>query len=611
MITRVKRILVGSPLPTTQAIHERLSKVKALAVFSSDALSSVAYATEEILWVLILAGSGALNLAWPIALVIATLLAIVATSYYQTIHAYPAGGGAYIVARENLGTMPSLIAGAALLIDYVLTVAVSVSAGVAAITSAFPALLEHRVALGLTFILFITLVNLRGVRESGAVFAVPTYLFIFSFVILIVSGLIKIVFQGIPPHSTGHIPPTQPLTLFLILRAFASGCTALTGVEAISDGVPAFKPPESDNAGRTLIWMASILISLFLGITFLSRWYGILPNHEETVVSQLARTIFDDSPAYYAIQAATAMILILAANTSYSDFPRLASWMARDRFLPRQLSNLGDRLVFSNGIILLGLLAGTLIVLFHGETHRLIPLYAVGVFLSFTLSQSGMVSRWWRRRGKRWYIYLAINGLGALSTGVVLIIITSTKFIHGAWIVILLILILLFFFRAVKKHYTLIAEQLSLSGLKELPSVKHQKVIIPISGVHRGVVTALRYAQSISDDVTAVYVSIDPEETAKVRAKWQQWGCGVPLIILDSPYRSILGPLLDFIEEIESQKGPDYMCTIVLPEFIPAKWWHHLLHNQTALLLKAALLYSRERGNLLRVVINVPYYLRQ
>jgi len=469
MLTGIRRLLLGSPLPTAEEVHQRLTKVKALAVFSSDALSSVAYATEEILLVLVVAGSAALGLSLPIALVIAGLLAIVATSYYQTIHGYPSGGGAYIVAYDNLGVWPGLTAAAALLIDYVLTVAVSITAGIAAITSAFPALFPFRVELCLLAIAGITWANLRGVRESGTLFAIPTYGFVFIFLTLIVVGLARLITGTLSPVPAQTIsvvgPGTQALTLFLILRAFASGCTALTGIEAISNGIPAFRKPEADNAGKTLMAMAALLTTMFLGITFLARSLGVVPVEDQTVVSQIGRHVFGHGPLYLALQVATALILVLAANTSFADFPRLSAILARARYLPRQLTNLGDRLVFANGIIALAFLASSLVVLFGGQTHRLIPLYAVGVFLSFTLSQTGMVRHWYRERGRAWQWKAAVNGLGAVATGVVLGVIVASKFTHGAWIVVLLIPAFVWMFHTIKHHYVTLAEQLSLEGL--------------------------------------------------------------------------------------------------------------------------------------------------
>ncbi len=610
----LRRLLIGDPLSTAQAIHERLTKVKALAVFASDALSSTAYATEEIMLVLILAGSQAIHLAWPLALAIATLLVIVAFSYEQTIHAYPTGGGAYIVTHENLGELPGLTAAAALLTDYVLTVAVSVSAGVAALTSAYPPLYPYRVALALFFIGLIMLLNLRGIRESGTIFAIPTYMFIAIMLAMLGTGLYRwyvLKTTGVPLPMPPRIQyeAQQGLTLFLILRAFSSGCAALTGVEAISDGIPAFKPPEAKNAAQTLIAMASLLITMFLGITFLSYQFGIVPNEmtHETLVSQLGRFIFGDgSVMYYLLQAATMLILILAANTSFSDFPRLSSILARDRYMPTQFGNIGDRLVFSNGIITLGLLSSALVVIFQGETTRLIPLYAVGVFLSFTLSQSGMVRRWFKLRTPGWQIKAAINGIGAFATGVVFLVFAATKFIYGAWMVLLWIPIFISFFLAVHRHYQDVARQLSLESTGSPPPIRRHRVVVPIGDVHRGVLVALNYALSISDDVTAVYVETDPTKTEKVLKKWEAWGNGVRLEVLPSPYRSLVRPLVRYVTRIDDRRRRDQVVTIVLPQFVPVKWWHRLLHNQTAILIHAAFLFRREV-----MVTDVPFHLHQ
>ena len=620
MLTSLRRILIGAPLPSERAIHERLSKIQALAVFSSDALSSVAYATEEILLVLVVAGSAVLGLSLPIALVIAGLLAIVATSYYQTIHGYPSGGGAYIVAYDNLGVWPGLTAAAALLIDYVLTVAVSITAGIAAITSAFPALLPCRVELCLLAIAFSAWANLRGVRESGTLFAVPTYGFVTIFLALIVVGLVRLIAGTLSPAPAQIIPVaghgTQALTLFLIVRAFASGCTALTGVEAISNGIPAFQKPEADNAGKTLVTMAAILMTMFLGITFLARSLGVVPVEDQTVVSQIGRQVFGHGPLYLALQAATALILVLAANTSFADFPRLSAILARDRYLPRQLTNLGDRLVFANGIIALAFLASSLVIIFGGQTHRLIPLYAVGVFLSFTLSQTGMVRHWHKEGGQGWQWKAAINGVGAVATGVVLLVIAASKFIHGAWIVILLIPAFVSVFRTFEHHYVTLAEQLSLEGLGPeewvgMASHKTHKVVVPVSGIHRGTLVALRFARSLSKDVMAVVVDVEPQFTASVREKWPVWGHDVPLVILESPYRSTIGPLLTYLDEVDQREPERGLAVVVLPEFVPAQWWHHLLHNQTALLIKTVLTYRRGQTGKGRVIIDVPYHLHR
>jgi amino acid transporter len=627
MLADVKRILIGAPLPSVRMAYERLSKIQALAVFSSDALSSVAYATEEILLVLVLAGTVALGLSLPIALVIVGLLVIVATSYYQTIHGYPSGGGAYIVAYDNLGVWPGLTAAAALLTDYVLTVAVSTTAGIAAITSAFPALAPFRVELCLLAITLIAWANLRGVRESGTLFAIPTYGFVLIFLTLIVVGLIRLASGTLPPAPAEAAPAMenglQPLTLFLLLRAFASGCTALTGVEAISNGIPAFRKPEATNAGRTLIAMAALLAAMFLGITILARALAVVPVQDETIVSQIGRQVFGDSPFYLLLQVATTLILVLAANTSFADFPRLSAILARDRFLPRQLTNLGDRLVFANGIVTLAILASILVVLFGGRTHRLIPLYAVGVFLSFTLSQAGMVLHW-RKMGKdpdrsqegqgwRWKAF--VNGLGALATGLVLVVIVTTKFIHGAWVVMLLIPLFVWMFYTIKRHYLAVAEQLTLEGLEpekwaNLPSRRHRKIVVPVSGMHRGTLAALHFARSLSKDVVAIVVDVEPQVTARVQEKWPVWGHKVPLKVLESPYRSTLGPLLTYLAEVDQREPERGLAVVVLPEFVPARRWHRLLHNQTAELIKKALLYRREHLDKDRVIIDVPYHLR-
>jgi amino acid transporter len=666
MVTSIKRVLVGSPLRTEQAAHERLSKKTALAVFSSDALSSTAYATEEILLVLAAAvafGQGnAFRYVVPISMGIAALLVIVATSYRQTIHAYPTGGGAYIVAKENLGTNAGLVAGASLLVDYVLTVSVSIAAGVAAITSMvqgtrFAWLDEHKVLLCLVFIAFIAVANLRGVRESGALFATPTYAFLVCFLFMIGYGLVHyFTVGGAAPVSEAEALKVaegykfQPVSLFLILGAFSNGCAALTGIEAISNGVPAFKQPEARNASRTLVVMAALLTTMFLGTSVMAWLYGVHPHESETVISQFGRIIFTGPLAwfYYVVQITTALILVLAANTSFADFPRLASLLARDRFLPRQFANRGDKLVFSNGIAILALFSSVLVIAFGGDTSRLIPLYAVGVFLSFTLSQAGMVRHWLAERGRgreanaadgrvkndngrkplpdamlaasddihiskfvedevtspaNWKKSILINGLGAIATFVVLCVFIITKFIHGAWIVVVIIPLLVLMFRSIHKHYVGVAKQLSTEGLVRLQEIRNT-VIVPISGIHRGVITALQYAKSISNDgVKAVYVDLDEDATRKLREKWERWGSGVELVVLQSPYRSLTRPLLRYIDRMRL-KGSEDFVTVVLPEFVPARWWQQLLHNQSSLLLKGSLLFKK-----CVVVVSVPYHL--
>ncbi len=614
MLTDLKRLVIGNPLETARQHHERLSKKVALAVFSSDALSSVAYATEEILHVLVGVGIAALTLAMPVAIAIAVLLIVVAFSYRQTIKAYPHGGGSYIVGKDNLGTLPSLTAGAALLIDYVLTVAVSLSAGVSAIVSAFPALDDYRVYIALIFVALLTMANLRGLREAGAIFSVPTYAFLVTILFLLIVGAYRYVTGQIVPVSTPERLATLQSTsgslgLVLMLKAFAAGCTALTGIEAISDGVPAFKKPEWVNARATLTAMAGLLTAMFLGITFLAQQYRSLPpeaGYPETVLSQIGRGVFGGRGlAYGVLQATTALILVLAANTAYSDFPRLISFLARDRFLPRQLGSLGDRLVFSNGIIVLAIAAGVLVVLFDATVTALIPLYAVGVFTSFTISQAGMVQRWRRLREPGWRQGMIVNGLGALTTLVVLVVIISEKFFLGAWIVLLLIPLIILMFLAIHAHYVNAAKQLSLEGLVPPPPLRNT-VIVPVSTLHRGTVNAIKYAESIAPGhVTAVHISMDPEQTRRLQERWPDWGGDVPLVILDSPYRSLVRPLLHYIEEVD-QRWDNDMVTVVLPEFVPAKWWHHLLHNQTSLVIKGALLFRKNK-----VVTSVPYRLER
>jgi len=603
-LTGLKRLLVGSPISTAHAEHERLSRVTGLAVLSSDALSSVAYATEEILRVVMVGGAAALSLATPVGVVIALLLLIVAFSYRQTIFAYPSGGGAYLVAKDNLGDTPALVAAAALLIDYTLTVAVSIAAGVAALTSAFPSLHVSRVELSLIFMVVLAVGNLRGIRESGRIFSVPTYFFIGGILILLGIGAWR-AFTGnlvpVPDHAAAL--PVHELGLFVILTAFANGCTAMTGVEAVSNGVPAFRKPESRNAAYTLVVMAVLGVTMFMGITLLAHAYQVVPNDTETVVSQIARAVFGGRGwAYYTIQAGTMLILVLAANTAYADFPRLASIVSRDRYLPRQFMNQGDRLAFSNGIVVLSTCAGILLVLFGGDTHALIPLYMIGVFVSFTLSQFGMVIHWRRMREPGWRTSAVINGFGAIVTAIVLVIVATTKAAEGAWIIILLIPALVVLFRATRQHYDHVASQLSLHEFTQLPKLKNI-VLLPLSGVHRAVLQALHYAHTLSDDVRALYVATDPQSLAIVRAEWEQWGEGVPLVVLDSPYRSVLEPLINYINDLEARE-PEAYVTIVLPEFVPARWWQHLLHNQRALILKGTLLF---RPN--TVVTNVPFHL--
>ena len=603
---QVKRLIVGAPIPSHLAHHERFSRITGLAILSSDPLSSVAYATEEILRVLTVGGVAALSLVTPIGAVIATMLAIVVFSYRQTIHAYPSGGGAYIVAKENLGRLPSLLAASSLLIDYVLTVAVSIAAGVAALTSARPEWHLSPVLVCLGFVIILMLGNLRGIRESGRLFAGPTYFFIVSILLMVAFGAIRYLtgtLHPVPMAEHGLPPGTTALPVFVLLTAFSNGCTALTGVEAVSNGVPAFRPPESRNAAQTLVAMAVLSISMFVGITLLAHAYGIVPNDTETVVSQIARATFGGRGwPYYAVQTGTMAILVLAANTAYADFPRLASILARDRFLPRQFMNQGDRLAFSNGILILSALAAALLAVFGGDTHSLIPLYMIGVFVSFTLSQAGMVIHWRKLGEPGWRSSAAINGFGALVTGVVLVIVATTKAAEGAWIIIVMIPVLVTIFEVTRRHYDQVASDLTLRDWTPEEEGGHT-VLVPIGGVQRAVVKALRYARTLSRDVRAVYVEIDPAASAAVRAQWPEWGQGVELVVLESPYRSLMEPLLEYIEDVQRADPLGYV-TVILPEFVPGRLWQHLLHNQHALLIKGALLF---KPNV--VVTSVPFHL--
>lgn len=608
----LKRLLVGRPLSTAVAQSERIGRLPGLAVFSSDALSSVAYASEEILLVLAPAGAAAVVFAAPVAIAIVVLLFLVVASYRQVIPAYPHGGGSYSVARENLGPMAGLVAAASLLVDYTLTVAVSVAAGVAAVTSAVPALYQHRVALGLLAIALVALANLRGVRESAAVLSIPTYGFILSLGALLAVGAFRWATGSLPavalaapvaPAATAAVAPV--LSLFLVLRAFSSGCTAMTGVEAIANGVTSFKEPRARHAVDTLTILAGILAVLFLGTTLLAHRLGIGPVVGQTVISQIGRSVVGGGVFYFAVQAFTATVLLLAANTSFAAFPSLSSVLAQDRYMPRQLAHRGDRLVFSNGILILALVASLLIVLFRGDTHALIPLYAIGVFLSFTLSQLGMVRRSLRLRDAGWRRVLVISGVGTVVTALVVGIFAVTKFAQGAWIVVLVIPVLIVFFLLLKEHYDTFGRALAMEEWSAVAPRRHTAVV-PVSGIHRGVATALTYALSVSSDVRAVYIAERPEDGERMEEQWSLWDNGVPLVVLESPYRSVVGPLLQYIDQVDREDGNEAgnLVTVVLPEIVPGKWWHHLLHNNTALLVKGALLFRRGT-----ICVSVPYHL--
>ena len=612
MLNKLKTILIGAPLPTYQLGEKKLNKIRALAAFSPDALSSIAYANQEIYLGLVIAGAAGLSLALPIGLAITGVLVIATISYFQTIHGYPTGGGSYIVARQNLGLLPGLVAAAALLIDYLLTAAVSLTAGVEAIASAFPAIWPYKVWVALSILLLITLVNLRGLRETGTLMAVPVYLFLFTYLPMLVFGLVKLRLGGPENLAVAAPPPVHPLTTFLLMHAFATGCTALTGIEAISNGVPAFRPPESKNAGRTLIVMAVLMGLLFVGSLSLTQGLAVIAGPQETILSALARQLLGSGPAYLLIQVSTMLILSVAANTSFADFPRVSAILAGDSFLPRQLSGLGDRLVFANGIVLLSAATAMLIIVFQGNTHALVPLFAVGAFLAFTLSQSGMVLHWWRERGKHWKLKATANGVGALATGATLVIVGVSKFSEGAWITILVIPLLVVLFLVIRRHYRLVASQLTLRGLPpSLKSYPPLRVVVPISGVHRGMLDAVLFAKSISEDVTAVYIEMENGPGNDVCEEWQRWFPDIPLVMLPSPYRSVVGPLLDFLDQTDQQHNDGRQAAVVLPEFVPAKWWQALLHNQTSWLIKTALLYNRREKGFQRVIIDVPFHLKK
>lgn len=617
--------LIGRPLQTADSEHQTIGKFIGLAVFSSDAMSSVAYAPQEMLIVLVAAGTAGMAYSIPLALAIVVLLAILTLSYEQTIHTYTNGGGAYIVSRDNLGEFPAMIAAAALLTDYILTVAVSISSGVAQIVSAVPNFEQYRVAIAVGMVVFITVVNLRGVKESGSAFAIPSYFFVTMMFLTVGVGL----FRLLVTRSLGQVidPPqdlihdiVQPVTIFLILKAFSSGTTALTGVEAISNGITAFKEPRSKNAGTTLIMMAFILGSLMLGITFLSHQVGALPSEDETIISQLARTVFNNRGfIYLATITSTTVILMLAANTAFAGFPWLAALTAVDGYLPRQLAYRGSRLVYSRGIAMLAGAAIILIIIFNANVTRLIPLYAIGVFLSFTLSQSGMAYRWYKsgklnpgeekkERGSvlhhdpHWMIKMVINGIGAVVTFVVMMVFAITKFVSGAYIVIIMIPVLVGIFMAIHRHYKSVAKRLSLDHYGAPPHLARNRVILAVAGVHRGTMAALRYARTLSDDITAVHVSIDPVEADKIKEKWETWGDGIRLVILDSPYRLLIEPLLAYIDDLDEQRRPNEIITVVVPQFVTSNIITSALHMRTADALRNVLL------NRSGIVINeVPY----
>ena len=614
---RLRRALIGAALPSKALAHQRLGKTKALAIFSSDNLSSTAYATEEILLALILAGTVALTHSIPIAIAIVVLAAVVVTSYRQILRAYPAGGGAYAVAKENLGTLPSLSVGSALLVDYVLTVAVSVAAGVAAITSAVPELRDARIEIAVALVVVLALAHLRGIRESGTAFVVPVFFFVGIFAVMILVGMIRLALghdlhAGVPSDLV--IPGTQAVALFLLLRAFASGSAALTGIEAIADGVPNFKPPEWKNAATTQIWMVIILAIFFISTTVLAHEIGVLPSESKTVVAQIAQAVFGNNALFYILQVATAMILILAANTSFAGLPVLASIMAKDSVMPRQFAFRGDRLAFSYGILALAAAAIVFLVVFKADTHKLIPLYAVGVFTAFTLSQAGMAARWWRRKEPGWRGALVVNGVGAAVTGVVAVIIAATKFLSGAWLSLVIIGLLVVLLWRIRGHYRAAKEQLDPGRLGEEPlefrdfltaTAEAPVVIIPVDEINLAVLRSVAFARAMASNITAIHVTDDRERGEALRQEWEERVPTVPLVVVESPYRSLVAPILAYVDALD-RATPNQLVAVVVPEFIPRWPWQRLLYNQLARRLRSALF---DRPN--TVIVDIPYHLRR
>jgi amino acid transporter len=619
---KLKATVIGKPIFSKDEIHERLNKIKALAVFGSDAISSCAYATEASLVVLMVAGNGALHISFFTALAIALLLSMVAFSYRQTVYAYPNGGGSYNVSRQNLGQTAGLVAAAALLIDYIMTVAVSIAAGTAAVTSALiaagfssqiahltavlPPFLNLNVIFSLVFIGLMTLGNLRGIREAGAIFAIPTYLFIISFSIMLVIGIIKVFTHTLTPVTPPPILPVlEPVTLWLILRAFSAGAVAMSGTEAISNGVPIFKPNESKNAATTLTIMATLLGVFFVGVSFLSNHIGLVPGNQ-TIVSQVALSVFGQNVFYYIFQIATMGILVVAANTAFADFPRLSSVLARDNYLPHIFGNRGDRLAFSTGIIFLGTVSALLLVVFKGNVDSLIHLYAVGVFLAFSMSDTGMVVHWWKTRGKGWKTSILINGADAILTTSILIIVIITKFLYGAWIIILLIPMIIPLFLFIHKHYNRVAEQLRLLSMQSPPpqTIEHS-ILMPIDDVNYASLRAMSFARTICKDITALHIATDAARAEKIQQKMQTYAPDIKLVIIESPLRAFMRPLLTYVD-MHHRQHPHGFVTIVLPEFITAHWWERFLHNRTAEHLTQAF---KRHPNI--AVVNVPYLLKR
>jgi amino acid transporter len=607
---RLRTLLLGSPLPTIGLHNEKLSKLKALASFAPDALSSIAYANQEIFLGLAVAGSAGLGYTFSLGLVITAILAVVAFSYLQTIEAYPNGGGSYIVAKKNLGEFPGLLAAAALMVNYLLVAAVSLTAGVEALASAFPIIWPYKIAIALTLLLVLTLLNMRGMQEAGTAMSIPVYMFIAAFLLMILYGVFLM--PGNPPIPfPEEIPVLQPLTIVVLLRAFASGATALTGIEVISNGIPSFKPPETKNASITLIAMSFLMGILFLGTLGITQYFGIVSTGEETILSAVSRHLFGNSILYYFVQVSTLLVLAVGANSAFAGFPRMAAILAEHRYLPSQLKALGDRLVFANGNLLLAAATAFLILVFGGDSHSLIPLFAIGAFLAFTLSQAGMVRHWLRNRTKGWSGKALINGLGAATTGAVVVIVTAGKFLQGAWITLVIIPLFIYFFLRIHHHYDKISEQLSLKGLPpDLKPLPELRFVMPISGVHRGIFSAVDFARSISRNVVGVYIEVEPGAGERIAKKWEEWFPDITLKIVPSPYRSIIGPFIDFLDKYDEEENDGQLAAVILPEFVAEGFWGNILHNQMAWLIKFALLYRRRKKGYQQVIVDVPFHLQ-
>jgi amino acid transporter len=611
-IKRLKDIIIGTPLPTTEYGERQLNKIRALAALSPDALSSIAYANQEIFLGLVAAGAIGLSMSIILGLAITAILAMLTLSYYQTIHGYPSGGGSYIVARENLGERAGLVAAAALLIDYLLVAAVSLTAGVEAIASAFPALWPYRVEISLLILAILVIINLRGTREAGTVISIPVYLFLFTYIPMLGFGVVRAIFEG--PGNLAVIAPAavEPLTLVLLLHAFSSGCTALTGVEAISNAVPAFEKPKSENAGKTLLVMSALVGMLFLGSIGLTQYLAVVPGQNETILSALAHRVLGEGPLYVLIQFSTLLILAVAANTAFTDFPRVTALLAQDSYIARQLSNLGDRLVFANGMLLLSAATAILIIVFNGYSHALVPLFAVGAFLAFTLSQAGMVVHWWRIHGRHWQIKSLINGLGAFTTLSALLIIGASKFYNGAWFTIILIPLTVYTFLRIRQHYKVFDTEMSPSSIEHVLKLGRslERAAVPVSHINQGTVDAVALASRVAKEVIGIHVELTEGSSKALEEEWKQLWPNIPLYVIPSSYRSVTEPLIKFLEESDKMNSWE-PTSVVLPSFVTNKWWQAALHNQTTWWIRQAIIDANRSTGVERTIIEVPYLLKR